>query len=108
MRQKDGGALLSLVSISLAELRKDVDQLLGADWPEPTRRRAHALATALWEACRRQGLDEIAGYARALAGLTGLTREKAAPLRAALHEKFDELLRAAQGLVPGLSRRRLG
>jgi hypothetical protein len=101
-------AFLSLLSLSFAELRKDIDQLLGADWPEPARRRAHELATTLWEACRRQGLDEIAGQARALASLAGLSHEKAAPLRPALREKFDELLRTSQALVSKLARCRTG
>lgn len=101
-------AFLSLLSLSFAELRKDIDQLLGADWPEPARRRAHELATTLWEACRRQGLDEIALQAREMASLTGLSHEKAAPLRAALREKFDELLRTAQALVSKLARCRTG
>jgi hypothetical protein len=102
------GVTLSLISLSLSELRKDVAQLLDADWPEPARRRAHELASALWEACSRQGLHEMAGLARALASLAGLSHEKAAPLRPALREKFDELLRSASRLLDRLSKRHTG
>ena len=99
------GATLSLISLALSELRKDVALLLEAGWPEPVRRRAFELATTLWEASRRQGLLEVAEASRAISGLAGLSREKALPLRAALREKFEELLGIAQRRVAKLARR---
>jgi len=99
-------ATISLLSLGFQELRKDAAQLLGAGWPEPVRRRAHELATALWQASsRRPDLVEIASIARSLAGLAALPREKAAPLRPALREKFDELLDGAARLVARVSKR---
>ena len=101
-------ATLSLLSICLAELRKDLVQLLETDWPEPVRRRAHELATAVWETCRRQGLHEIAHRARSIASLAALSHEKAAPLRRALREKFEELLAFAQAHLTRLINRQTG
>ena len=109
-RVNDGisGATLTLIAISLSELRKDIAGLLDADWPEPLRRRAHELASALWEACRRQGLEEVAIPARSIASLAMLSHDKAAPLREALREKFEELISLAQGHVAKIVKRRTG
>lgn len=105
-KKEIGGATLSLIALGLSELRKDVDRLLQAGWPEPVRRRAFELSTTLWQACSRQGLLEIAEASRAMSGLTALSRDKALPLRPALREKFDELLGIAERRVAKLTRRR--
>ena len=107
-RKEIPGATLSLISISLSELRKDFALLTDAGWPEPVRRRAHGLACALRDACGRQGLKAVADLAGSLAGLARLSRAEAAPLRAALREKVGELLDLAARLVTRLSSRHTG
>jgi hypothetical protein len=107
-RGRISSVTLSLISISFSELRKDVTLLLETDWPEPVRRRAHELASALWEACSRQGLHEVALPARSIASLAALSHEKAAPLRPALREKFEELLALAQGHLARIAKRHTG
>ncbi|HXX94006.1 MAG TPA: hypothetical protein VEN81_10250 [Planctomycetota bacterium] len=101
-------ATLSLLSLAFLELKKDVTQLLDADWPEPVRRRAQELSTALWEASSRQALTALARVSRALVGLTRLSHGQAAPLKKALREKFGELLGKASELLGHLSKRQIG
>lgn len=106
-RKRDdiSGAFLSLLPTSLHELRRDTEHLLESNWADPVRRRAHELASTLAEACGRQGMEEIAGIARSIACLTRLSREEATSLRAAIREKFAELLDLAQRLVSEVTKR---
>jgi hypothetical protein len=90
------GAFLSLIAISLSELRRDLAHLLDTSWDEPLRRRAEELASTLAQACERQGLAEAAAATRSLANLARLPKAKALPLRRALPEKIDALLREAE------------
>ena len=99
------GAFLSLIKISLSELRRDVDALLKSDWGEPHRRRAHELASVLDQACSRQGLTELAGLARSMAGLARLSRKEAMPLLSELKAKFGELLGLAERIAAQVSKR---
>lgn len=101
-------ATVSLLSLGYLELRKDVSQLLEAGWPEPARRRAEELATALWQASSRQGLSELASISRSLASLSALSPSKALPLRPQLREKFRELLDLAGVQLARLSGRQTG
>ena len=90
------GAFLSLIAVSLSELRRDLSHLVDSGWDEPLRRRADELASTLTLACDRQGLAEVAAATRALANLARLPKAKALPVRRALPEKFDALLRDAE------------
>jgi hypothetical protein len=99
---------VSLLTLGFLELRKDVSQLLEAGWPEPTRRRAEELATALWQASSRQGLTGLASISRSLTSLSALSPEKARPLRPQLREKFRELLDRAGVELVRLSGRQTG
>ena len=107
---RDGtpGAFLSLISLSLLELRQDVARLFDRGWAEPVRRRAHVLAVALSDACGREGLEELATLIRSLANLTRLPKEEAGSLGPALREKLEELLDRAQRLTATYSKRRIG
>ena len=81
-----------LVQICIAELRADVDRLFDSGWAGPERARALELATALRQACERQGQVQLAALARSLAALIALERDAAlAPVRG-LRKKFKELL----------------
>jgi hypothetical protein len=107
-RRRISGAYLSLITISFSELRSDLQHLVESTWAEAVRRRAEELSSTLARACERQGLTELAAVARSLANLTRLTRANALPVRTALREKFDVLMREATRLLALESKRRLG
>ena len=102
------GAVLSLVSVALTELKHDLDRLLTSDWDEGVRRRAEELASTLAAACDQQGLPDVAAVARALSHLTRLSPATAAPLRTALRRKFRTLLVQADLRLAMLARRYVG
>src|SRR5690242_1608928 len=89
-------AYLSLMAVSLSELRKDMILLHETGWPEAVRRRAEELASTLAHAFERQGLRELARIGRSMTSLTRLTSAQALPLLEDLREKFDLLLRQAE------------
>jgi hypothetical protein len=101
-------AYVSLISLCFSELRKDMRDLVRSGWEESVRRRAHELAVTLTAACERQGLADLAGLARSLAGLARLSRSQALPLRAALREKSEALLQEAALKISRCARRDLG
>lgn len=107
-RDEISGTFLTLLTISLSELRQDATRLLETGWAEPARRRAHELARTLEEACRRQGLTELARLAQSMTSLTRLSREEAVPLLAALRQKFEELVGMAQRVLAKDAKRRTG
>jgi hypothetical protein len=97
-------ATLSLFALALSELSRDVRRLLDTQWDEPVRRRAEELSTTLFEACRRQGLEDLVPLLRAVANLSRLSKADAIPLLPALREKFGTLLRQTETLLPKRSR----
>jgi len=93
-------ATLSLFALALSELGRDVRRLVESRWDEPVRRRAEELASTLFEACGRQGLEDLMPPLRALTHLTRLPKADAIPLLPALREKFGTLLRKIESLLP--------
>jgi hypothetical protein len=89
-------AFRSLVQLSLGELRGDVGRLFDSRWAAPERARVFELATALDEACERQGLLQLALVARSMARLVGLSPEEALPLMGPLRKKFKEMFHHAE------------
>ena len=102
------GAFLSLIAISLSELRRDLVHLNDSGWSEPVRRRADELASTLADACERQGLPELAGLVRPVANLTRLPKAKALPVLPELRIEFDGLLRDAEKQLAKHSKRYIG
>jgi hypothetical protein len=107
-RRRISGAYLSLIAVSFSELRKDLTHLVESSWAEPVRRRADELSTTLARACARQELQELGAVARSLSNLTRLSRANALPIRSALAEKFNALMREATTLLSVESKRGLG
>ena len=98
-------AFLSLISVALSELRRDLNQLCDSGWDEPMRRRAHELAEALFDACERERLPELGALIRPMANLTRLPAAQAVPVLRELRVEFGGLLRSAeQQLATHLSR----
>ena len=97
-------ATLSLFSLALSELGRDVRRLVESRWDEPVRRRAEELSGTLFEACSRQGLEDLMPLLRAVTHLTRLSKADAIPLLPALREKFGTLLRKVETLLPKRSR----
>ncbi len=95
-KNRHPGAFLSLVAISLHELRRDLAHLNDSGWEEPIRRRADELASTLADACERQGMTELAGLVRPMANLARLPKAKALPVLAELRREFSGLLRDAE------------
>lgn len=102
------GAVISLVSVALSELRRDLSLLLSSGWDERVRRRAENLASTLMDACDRQGLGEISAALRALIHLTRVSAATALPLRGALRRKFRALLVQADVHLAARSKRYVG
>src|SRR5262245_16302181 len=75
-KNRPPGAFLSLIAISLHELRRDLTHLNDSGWEEPVRRRADELASTLADACERQGMAELANLVRPMANLARLPRAK--------------------------------
>ena len=105
-RRRVSGAYLSLIAVSFSELRKDLAHLVESGWAEPVRRRADELSSTLAKACARQELNDLAAVARTLANLTRITRANALPIRSALNEKFQDLMRTANNLIALETKRR--
>ena len=93
-------ATLSLFSLALSELGRDVRRLVESRWDEPVRRRAEELSGTLFEACRRQGLEDLLPPLRSVTHLTRLSKAEAIPLLPALREKFGTLLKKIETLLP--------
>lgn len=93
------GAFLSLVHLSLSELRGDAGRLIESGWDERLRGRPLELARALAEACHRQGLADLARIARSLSALAALSRAEALPLAVDLRRKFRELFALAETVL---------
>ena len=102
------GAFLSLIALSLSELRRDLRHLNDSGWSEPVRRRADELASTLADACERQGLSELAGLVRPMANLTRLTKAKAVPILAELRRELDGLMRDAETQLAKHSKKYIG
>lgn len=102
------GPVGPLITLVLGELRGDLGRLVASRWGDPERRRAHELSSALEEACRRRGLEDMAVLAGAISGLVRLRRPEALPLLPQLREKFDEILRQAQQLAAERTKRGMG
>jgi len=105
-RRRVSGAYLSLIAVSFSELRKDLAHLVESGWVEPVRRRADELSSTLAKACARQELNDLAAVARTLANLTRISRANALPIRSALNEKFQDLMRTANNLIALETKRR--
>jgi hypothetical protein len=93
-------ATLSLFSLALSELGRDVRRLIESRWDEPVRRRAEELAGTLFEACRRQGLEDLLPPLRSVTHLTRLPKAEAIPLLPALGQKFGTLMKKIETLLP--------
>lgn len=91
--RKISGAYRSLIAVAFSELSRDLRHLAEGGWEEPVRRRALELASTLADACERQGLEALAGHARAAANLARLSKADVAPILPALRSKFDALNR---------------
>jgi hypothetical protein len=107
-KNRKPGAFLSLIAVSLSELRRDLRHLHDSGWSETVRRRADELATTLADACERQGMGELAGLVRPMANLARLTKAKAIPILAELRVEFDGLLRDAEKQLAKHSNRYIG
>ena len=105
-RRRVSGAYLSLIAVSFSELRKDLAHLVESGWVEPVRRRADELSSTLAKACARQELNDLAAVARTLANLTRISSANALPIRSALNEKFQDLMRTANNLIALETKRR--
>jgi hypothetical protein len=106
--RRSSGAFLSLVAVSLSELRRDLDHLHRSAWSEAIRRRADELASTLADACERQGLPDLVVILRPISNLARLTRSSALPVQAELRREFDGLLREAEKRLSRHSRKYLG
>jgi hypothetical protein len=102
------GAFLSLVAVSLSELRRDLVHLHESVWSEPVRRRADELASTLADACDRQGLQDLVVLLRPISNLTRLSRSNALPVLTELRREFDGLLREAEKRLSAHSRKNIG
>src|SRR5262249_21261618 len=107
-KKRRPSAFLSLVAISLHELRRDLTHLYESGWDEPIRRRADELATTLADACERQGMAELAGLIRPVANLARLPKAKAILVLAELRREFDGLLRDAETQLAKHSKKSIG
>ena len=92
-------AFRSLVQLSVAELRGDVEHLFASGWADPERARILELATVLREACERQGMMPLAAIARSLAAMARLSPRDAAPVLPVLRKKFKGLFLLAERLL---------
>ena len=101
-------AFLSLIAVSLSELRRDLDHLHESVWSEPVRRRADELASTLADACDRQGLQDLVAVVRPIANLARLPRSNALPILSELRREFDGLLREAEKRLSKHSKRYIG
>jgi hypothetical protein len=102
------GAFLSLVAVSLSELRRDLAHLNESGWSEPVRRRADELASTLADACERQGLADLAAVVRPMSNLSRLRKAKALPILNELRHEFDGLLREAEKRLAKYSKKYIG
>ena len=101
-------ALLSLIAVSLSELRRDLEHLHESVWSEAVRRRAEELASALADACERQGLPDLVAVVRPIANLARLSRSNALPILSELRREFGGLLREAEKRLATHSKRYIG
>jgi hypothetical protein len=107
-KSRQSGAFLSLVAISLHELRRDLVHLIDSRWDEAIRRRAHELAGTLADACERQAMADLAGLVRPMANLARLPKPKALPVLAELRREFDGLLRDAESQLGRYTKKVIG
>lgn len=101
-------AILSLISVSFYQLKRDFDLLLLSGWSESHRLGVEQLASTLTDACARRGLDDVVCFTRSLARLAALSRAQALPIRPAIREKVAVLLREGERLLSTHSARRSG
>jgi hypothetical protein len=94
------GATLSLISLGLSELGRDLRLLLASRWDETVRRRAEELSAALADTCEGQGLATLVRLLRVASHLTRIPRAQALPLQAALKAKIESLLREMPLALP--------
>jgi len=94
------GATLSLISLGLSELGRDLRLLLASRWSEPVRRRAEELSATLADTCEQQGLQTIPRLLRVANHLTRIPRAQALPLQGALRAKIESLLREMPLTLP--------
>jgi len=106
--ERTPGAFLSLIAVSLSELRRDLEHLHESVWSEVVRRRAEELATALADACDRQALQDLVAVVRPIANLARLSRSNALPILSELRREFDGLVREAEKRLATHSKRGLG
>ena len=106
--RRRSGAFLSLVAVSLSELRRDLDHLHQSAWSEAVRRRADELASTLADACERQSLEDLVVILRPISNLARLTRSNALPILTELRREFDGLLREAEKRLSRHSRKYIG
>ena len=105
---KKPGAFLSLVAVSLSELRRDLAHLHESVWSESVRRRADELASTLADACERQNLQDLVAVLRPISNLARLSRSNALPILSELRREFDGLLREAEKRLGTHSKKYLG
>jgi hypothetical protein len=75
-----------------AALEEAVHALLSSGWDETLRRRAHEIATTLFEATRQAGWKEASSVLQALASLLALPLGDVISVREDLRNKLLELL----------------
>jgi hypothetical protein len=105
---RKSGAFLSLIGVSLSELRRDLVHLHDSVWSEAVRRRAHELASTLADACEREGLQDLAAVVRPISNLARLSRSNALPILSELRHEFDGLLREAEQRLAKHAKRYIG
>ncbi len=106
--ERASGAFLSLIGVSLSELRRDLAHLHESVWSEAVRHRADELASSLADACERQGLPDLVAVIRPIANLARLTRSNALPILSELRRELDGLLREAEKRLATHSKRYIG